>query len=154
MSSIGNGSILHGSSLPYISDFVQALLAMKAWITTGGIAQISDSCESSGTLHLTMSDPPSKSEGKYKAPGSDNAPQEELPTPCQLGAKVAAVRSGGGTLNKGAWATNPAMHQGCHRFLSVFLPFARRESHSNLKHHTQGGDPWRVVCRVSMTMAG
>ena len=62
--------------------------------------------------------PDNMDKGKSKAPGSEGA-QEELPTPHQLMPKVLQLDQVEHTLDKGAWATMPAMCQGWKIFFGV-----------------------------------
>src|SRR5882724_9314324 len=101
MSSTGSRPILIGNSL-YIGEFTQALHATQAWIVTSWITD-SVNVVTIMTTPPTHTQPPSKSEGEYEAPGLDNAPQEDFLTPCQLVSNVLHSDQVEHTLDKGAW---------------------------------------------------
>ena len=63
--------------------------------------------------------PSNASVGKSEAPGSDDAPQEELPTLHWLVPKVLQSDQVEHTLDKGSWAAMPATHQGRNIFIVV-----------------------------------
>ena len=67
-----------------------------------------------------MTTPPNNvSEGESEAPGSEDAPQEELQTLHQLVPKVLQSDQVEHTLNKGSWAAMPATCQGWNIFVAV-----------------------------------
>jgi len=74
--------------------------------------------------------PDNMDEGKSKAPGSEGA-QEELPTPHQLMPKVLQLDQVEHTLDKGAWATMPATHQGWKIFVAVNDRYLSSSPHSS-----------------------
>ena len=97
----------------YVGELVQALQATKAWIIIGGVAN-------SATMVTAVPAPTDNvDEGQSEAPGSGGAPQDELPTLCQLVPKVLQSDQVEHTLDKGAWATMPATCQGWKIFITV-----------------------------------
>ena len=97
----------------YIGELAQALHVMKAWIVTGGVA-------ASATMVTNMPAPTDNAdEGESEAPGSEGAPQDELPTLCWLVPKVLQSDQVEHTLDKGTWATMPATCQGWKIFVAV-----------------------------------
>jgi len=92
----------------YVGELAQHLQTMKAWIATRG---------------TVVGDPPAPvknaSNGKSEVPGSEDAPPEDLPSPHQLLPKVLQSNQVEHVLNKGAWATTPAIHQGWKIFINV-----------------------------------
>ena len=92
----------------YVGELAQHLQTMKAWIATRG----------------TMAgDPPAPvknaSDSESEVPGSEDAPPEELPSPCQLLPKVLQSDQVEHVLDKGAWAATLAIHQGWKIFIDV-----------------------------------
>ena len=109
----------------YIGKLAQALWATKAWVATGGV-------DDSATVVTNMIAPPDNvDEGKSEAPGSEGAPQEEPLTPHQLVPKVLQLDQVEHTLDKGAWTTAPASHQGWKIFVAVSDRYLSSSPHSS-----------------------
>ena len=109
----------------YIGELAQALQATKAWIAMGGVPD-------SATVVTNMITPHNNAdEGKSKAPGSEGAPQEELLTLHWLVPKVLQLDQVEHTLDKGAWATTPATHQGWKIFVVVSDSYLSSSPHSS-----------------------
>ena len=97
----------------YVGELVQALQVTKAWIATSGVS-------TSATVVTDVPTPPNNaSDGESEVPGSEDTPQEELPTPCQLLPKMLQSDQVEHTLDKGAWAAMPATCQGWKIFVVV-----------------------------------
>ena len=109
----------------YVTELAQALQVMKAWIATGGVSN-------SETMVTDVPAPTNNmDEGKYKAPGSEGVPQDELPTPHQLVPKVLQLDQVEHTLDKGAWETMPATCQGWKIFVTVSDRYLYSSPHSS-----------------------
>ena len=97
----------------YIGELAQALQVTMAWIATGGVA-------TSTTMATNVPTPlDNASDGESEVPGSEDTPQETLPTLHWLLPKVLQLDQVEHTLDKGAWAAMPATHQGWKIFIMV-----------------------------------
>ena len=99
----------------YVGDFAQALMAIKAWITTSRIAKY---VEPIATAPPKTTRPLSESNGKSEVPGSDEEPDEKLLPPCWLVSKVQQSDQVEHTLDKGAWVVMPTV-MFCNTLLAI-----------------------------------
>ena len=103
----------------YVGKFAQSLEETQAWIVSGGVAA---PVVVAPLRNLPPTDPtllvPSDSESEV------GASDEELPTPKHLLSKVQWSDEVEHVLDKGAWATTPAMHVGWNIFVYVSWTFS------------------------------
>ena len=97
----------------YVGELAQALQVTKAWIVTSGVAA-STTVVTDVPAHANNA-----SDSESEVPGSEDTPQEELPTPCQLLPKMLQSDQVEHTIDKGVWAAMPATCQGWKIFIVV-----------------------------------
>jgi len=94
----------------YVSDLVQALQVMKAWITSSRVVK-----QVVVAAPPTLPQPPVPSDSESKV-GASN---EELPSPKQVVSKVRQSDDVEHILDNGMWVVTPATCQGWKIFVNV-----------------------------------
>ena len=100
----------------YVRDLARAFEQTQSWISTGGVAAPAIAVLP-GVDPLLQMQPLILSDGESEVGGSD----ADLPTPKRLLPKVQRADDIKHVLDKGAWATTPALCQGWEIFVDVTL---------------------------------